>query len=169
MSRNYRYTGKYQLTSHIATILLVLILFISISYFFFFARPDERAQQLALQKELGVNQELWENRRPGSYRYVVERDCNCPDEDKRAYTATEQAGQRRAKFPIPVESVTGILLTAPPRPVWIDDIFDVLARALGNGSNVDVRYDNALGYPKTVVISPDERYEIRDFEVFGSR
>ena len=44
MSKVYRPEGRYQLTSHAAAILIVMIIFVSVSYYFFLARPDEQAQ-----------------------------------------------------------------------------------------------------------------------------
>ena len=117
---------------------------------------------------------LWQSMRrrqhsgPPSGRLVsdtLDRACDCPAEDDRSYVATELDGQRTAEFPIPVESVSGALITAPPRTLWIDDIFGIIVRALRSGAVIDVRYDQALGYPEFVEIGPDEQYEIRDFEL----
>jgi hypothetical protein len=59
----------------------------------------------------------------------------------------------------------GDLISVPPRPLWIEDIFGIIERALRSGAVIEVRYDLALGYPESVVIGPDEEYEIRDFEI----
>lgn len=165
MSKNYRPDGRYQVTSHAAAILLVLIVFVSVSYYFFLAKPDEQAQRLELMAEYEAAAARWSAERPPSFRYVLDRTCNCPDEDGRAYTVAELDGERRAEFPIPVESVGGELITAPPRPLWIDDIFGIIERALRSGAVIDVRYDQAFGYPESVIIGPNEQYEIRDFEL----
>ena len=165
MSRNYRPEGKYQVTSHIAVILLVLILFVSVGFFFFLAKPDEQARKIQVADEFEHNRDLWTIEQPLSFRYVVDRTCDYPAEDSRAYIATEQAGERSARFPIPVEDVSGALIDVPPRPVWIDDILDILQRKIRSSQDVEVRYDTAFGYPVLVVAGPDERYEIRDFEV----
>ncbi len=165
MSKKYRPDGRYQVTSHAAAILLVLIVFVSVSYYFFLAKPDEQAQRLGLTAEYEAAAARWSAERPPRFRYVLDRTCDCPPEDARAYAVTEQDGQRRAEFPIPVESVSGELITAPPRPLWIDDIFGIIERALRSGAIIEVRYDQALGYPESVIIGPDEQYEIRDFEL----
>jgi hypothetical protein len=57
------------------------------------------------------------------------------------------------------------LVTSPPRPVVIDDVFDVIERALRSGMLIEVRYDSDFGFPERVVVSADDRYEIRDFEI----
>lgn len=165
MSRKYNLEGRYQVTSHIAVILFLLILFVSVSYFFFLAKPDEQASRLEMLDEFETAQALWQSRQPESFRYVVDRICNCPDEDGRAYLVIQHDGQRSAQFPIPVESRTGILITIPPAPVWIEDIFEIVERALRSNTAIEVRYEPAFGYPETVVLGPDEQYEVRDFEV----
>jgi hypothetical protein len=165
MSKKYRPEGRYQVTSHVAAILLVLIIFVSVSYYFFLARPDEQARRVAAQEAYEAALARWEERRPGEFRYVVDRSCACPDEDDRAYTVTERDGRLSAEFAIPVESTAGILVTTPPRPVGIDDVFGVIERSLRSGTPVEVRYDFDHGFPEYVKLSPDDRYEIRDFEV----
>lgn len=165
MSRNYRPDGRYQVTSHIAVILLVLILFVSVGYFFFLTKPDEQARRGEVMAEYEAAAARWASERPRRFQYVLDRTCDCPAEDDRPFVAIELDGQRTAEFPIPVESVSGELLPAPPRPLWIDDIFGIIVRALRSGAVIDVRYDQALGYPESVVIGPDEQYEIRDFEL----
>lgn len=169
MSKNYRPQESYQITSHIAVILVVLILFLAVGYFFFIGQPGEQARHMEELDELVSSRALWQSRRPVSYQYVVDRVCNCPDEDDRAYLVIVRDGQQSAQFPIPVESSTGILITAPPRPVWIDEIFAVVELALQENADIDARYDRSWGYPRTVIIGPAEQYEIRDFEVAESR
>ena len=165
VSRHYRPDGRYQVTSHIAVILLVLIMFVSISYFFFLTKPDEDARRNDLLAEYEAASALWDSQRPPRFRYAVDRTCNCPPEDDRSYVASELDGQRSAAFPIPVESVSGELIDSPPTPLWIEDIFGIIVRALRSGAVIEARYDQALGYPEFVVIGPDEQYEIRDFEL----
>jgi len=165
VSRKYRPDGRYQVASHVAAVLLVLIIFVTVSYFFFLAKPDEQARRLELEAEYEAAAARWANGRPSSFRYVLDRRCDCPPEDEQAYIVTDRDGHRGAEFPIPVESVAGDLITTPPRPLWIHDIFGIIERAIGSGAVIDVRYDRALGYPETVVIGPDEVYEIRDFEI----
>jgi hypothetical protein len=165
MSKKYRPEGRYQVTSHVAAILLVLIIFVSVSYYFFLARPDEQAALAAAREALVAAEARWETRRPQDFRYVVDRSCDCPEEDARAYTVTERDGRLSAEFAIPVESSAGILLSRPPRPVRIDDVFGVIERSLRSGMLIEVRYDSDFGYPEVAEIAADDRYEIRDFEI----
>jgi hypothetical protein len=165
MSKKYRPEGRYQVTSHAAAIIIVLIIFVSVSYYFFLARPDEQAQRIDALESLAAAESRWEENRPAAFRYVVDRSCDCPDEDGRAYTVTERDGRLTAEFAIPVESSAGILVTAPPRPVGIEDVFAVVERSLRSGKLIEVRYDSDFGYPENVVVTADDRYEIRDFEI----
>ena len=165
MSRHYKPDGRYQVTSHVAAILLILILFVSVGYYFFLAKPDEGARRAGMMAEYEAAAALWATERPSRYRYTVDRACDCPAEDDRSYVVTEIDGRRTAEFPIPVESVSGELIPAPPRPLWIDDIFGIIVRAIRSGTVIDVRYDQALGYPEFVEVGIDEQYEIRDFEL----
>lgn len=168
MSKKYPLEGQYQVTSHLAVILLVLILFVAVGYFFFLAKPDEQANRLDLMAEFEANSALWTRERPSRISYSIDRTCDCPAEDGRPYQVRETDGQRSARFPIPVEASDGTTISVPPRPVWIDDIFGIIERALRSGIDIDVRYDQALGYPRSVSIGPDEQYEIRDFERINS-
>jgi hypothetical protein len=165
MSKIYRPDGRYQLTSHAAAILVVMIIFVSVSYYFFLARPDEQAQASNALDALDAAKARWAENRPAAFRYVVDRRCDCPDEDSRAYTVTERDGNLSAEFAIPVESTAGILITAPPRPVAIRDIFAVIERSVRSGNLLDVRYDHDFGYPEHVTVADDDRYEVRDFEI----
>jgi len=170
MARTYTPKIKYELTSHIAVVLLLLIVFVSVSYFFFFVRPDEGARQRELTAELERNLALWENNRPSWFRYVVDRGCDCPPEDEMRFVATEKDGIRSAVFPIPVESNEGGLITVPPNPVWVDDVFTLVEQTVQRGLDLEVRYHQRYGFPEFVEVSTTgsvvEQYEIRDIEIF---
>lgn len=164
--------GVYQSTTLIAAVFLLLILFVSVGYFFLIPPPDEAPQQSAIIRELQENRLAWENSRPLSYRYVVERSCYCSQEYVTPYIATEEQGRKTAEFLVSVESGTGEFLSEPSEPLWISDIFDELAKAIEADAQpvVEVTYDSRYGYPASVNIrypQPDAgmRYEIRDFEV----
>jgi hypothetical protein len=176
MIRKYQPKTRYELTTHAAVILSLLILFVSVSYFFFIAKPDERARQIEMSATLKVSKEAWASQHPARFRYVVDRACDCPTEVSTRYIVTERTGQREAVFPIPVESSAGILITIPTEPVWIEDIFGKIEAALDRGIAIEVRYHPRYGFPEHVIIRQDEngpgafeQYEIRDFEVFDAR
>ena len=136
MSRAYRPETKYQVTSLIAVVLLLLIVFVSVGYFFFLARPDQFAAQNELSRAFADATALWQERRPAAYRYVVDRQCNCPPEVDRAYVVTVDRDGRRAAFSIPVESSAGLLLDRPENPVWLETVVDDIARALESGDEI---------------------------------
>ena len=88
------------------------------------------------------------------------------------YVATERRDYKSAEYRRPVQTKYGDLLTTPPRPVWIDDLFEIVMQAVSDGDNVSVSYDVRFGYPTMVDIKrddkgtdADDRYEIRDLEV----
>ena len=176
MARVYKPKGTYQVTTHVAVVLLVLVIFVSVGYFFFLGKPNEEAKRLELGEELSTKRQLWDSRRPTSFQYVVERDCDCVNEDERPFSVTDREGQRSARFPIPVESSTGELISVPPNPIWIEGVFALIDETLQVGGIAKVRYDSLYGYPETAEIRRDgdrkmiiERYEIRDFEVLERR
>ena len=164
--------GEYQSTTLIAVVLLLLILFVSAGYFFLIPQPGEPPQQTAMSGKLQESQLTWENNRPLSYRYVVQRSCYCSLEYLTPYIVTEERGRKTAAFLVSVESDSGEFLNSPPEPAWISDIFGELTNAIESeaGPVVDVIYDRRYGYPASATIQypqPDAgmRYEIRDFEV----
>jgi hypothetical protein len=169
MARTYTPRGKYELTSLIAVVLLLLIVFVSVSYFFFFVKPGEGARQRELTAELESNLALWNSARPSAFRYVVDRRCDCQPEDEMRFVVTVQAGKRTAEFPIPVESSEGVLINVPPHPIWIEDVFALVAQAVRNGAEVEVRYHQRYGFPEFLDLTKEgsaaEQYEIRDIEV----
>jgi hypothetical protein len=175
MSRTYRPETKYQLMSHVAVVLLLLILTVSVGYYMFLARPDEFAARLEMMEALEAANARWDERAPAEYRYVVDRSCDCPPEIDRAYVVTVDSNGRAAAFPIPVESSAGVVLDAPVTPVWLENIVDDIERTLRSGSDVEARYNYLYGYPEYVDLSPGatrptavSQFEIRDFEVIRS-
>lgn len=164
--------GVYQPSTHLAAVVLVLIVFVSAGAVLLLTATDERQDTEALLDELAASRALWAGRRPDAFRYVVERDCACPAEDSAAYIATERFGVQSAEFRLPVESGSGEFLSAPPRPIWIDDVFALVEAALQAEEAVTVRYDANRGYPTYAAIGDDadagvigRRYSVRDFEI----
>jgi hypothetical protein len=168
--------GIYQITTFLAVVLLLLILFVSTAYFFVIPTPDKvRAQEDALGI-LAENRTAWESSQPASFRYVVDRDCNCDPEYVEPYVATEDGSTRAANFNVEVESASGEFLSSPPDPVWIGDLFDLIERSLSDDRVVDVKYDKDLVYPESLVVHPEQpspgsvyRIDVRDFETLAYR
>ena len=172
MARNYTPSTKYLFSNHFSVLIVLLIIFVSVGYFIFLGKPGEEAERLRLLEEYAQAKETWAEAAPASYRYVVDRDCDCAAETDRAYTVTATHAGRVAEFPIPVEASSGEMLTGPRDPVWIEDLFSMIGRALDGGALVNVGYNYLYGYPEAVDLSPGDdaaaagdRFEVRDFEV----
>ena len=163
-------------TTLIAVALLLLILFVSVGSLTLLSNAEEPLHDPDLVSELLQNLQAWEETRPLSYRYVVQRSCTCQKEDVAAFVATEKRGQRMSAFVVSVESSSGEFLSEPPNPVWIGDIFDELINAVEEDSRplIEVAYDNRYHFPVSVNIqyasaAASVLYEIRDFEVLEHR
>jgi hypothetical protein len=176
MSNRRPLAGIYQITTFLAVVLLLLILFVSAAYFFVIPSPDPSREQHDALGVLAKSRTAWESGRPASFRYVVDRDCQCVPEYVEPYIATEQAGTRTAIFNIEVESADGEFLSIPPEPIWIGDLFDLIERSLVDDKLVEVEYDRDLGFPVSIVVHPEPsptdsvyRVEVRDFETLEYR
>jgi hypothetical protein len=172
MTRKKPLAGIYQLTTFLALVLLLLILFISAAYFFMIPAPDKTPAHEDLLEKLSASRNTWESGRPASFRYVVDRDCYCDPAYVEPYVANEERGSKSAAFVIEIESSTGEFISAPPKPVWIDDLFDLIEQSVGDEERVEVEYDKDLGFPVSILVHPDAsppdsvyRVEIRDFEI----
>lgn len=169
--RTYR-KSVYQSSTHLAVVLLLLIIFVSVAYFFAISEPQNPPRQTKILDELQVNQKAWESRRPLSFRYIVDRTCSCLAEFVEPYVATEQRGYRTAEYRSYVQTRSGDVLTTPPRPVWIDDLFGLVEQAVSEDDIVKAAYNPRYGYPTLIDINrghkagdANDRYEVRDFEV----
>lgn len=142
--RSWRKTG-FQPTSLIAAVLLLMVVFVSVAYFFFLAEPRLSVDQEAMLADLHMRRGQWEEKRPPAFRYVVERDCECPLDYTEAFTVIEY-------------------LDEPDNQSWIDDSFDVLSAAIDSGEDASVRYDPRYSYPNDYSVADEQTY-VRDFEV----
>ena len=176
MTRRKSLAGIYQITTFLAVVMLLLILFISAAYFFMIPAPDQDPAEKDLMAELATNRSTWTSAQPASFRYVVDRDCYCDPAYVEPYVATEDRGRRSAAFVIEIESSAGEFISMPPEPVWIDDLFDLIEESVRDGDHVVARYDKARGFPVSILVHPDPpppdsvyRVEVRDFEVIEYR
>lgn len=167
---------RYQLTTLIAVALLVMIMFVAVGYFFMIVDSERPPERPGMQATLDTNRELWDSRRPVAFRYVVERHCQCDIEYRRPYTGMEQDGYRTAQFSSPLQQDSTANAGAPPEPLWLDDIFDLLVTAIGEARVLNASYDPGFGFPTNVSIdwsSADDddalRIIVRDFEVIEYR
>lgn len=170
-ARNWR-KGVYQSTTYIAIVLLLLIIFVSAAYFFAIPEQQILPNQAKILDELRASREAWDRTRPLSFRYIVDRTCNCPEEYMEPYVATEQRGYRTAEYRSHVQTRSGEVLATPPQPVWIHDLFGLVENAIAVHDAVRVAYNPRYWYPTLIDIERDQdgedandRYEIRDFEV----
>ncbi len=176
MTRRKPLAGVYQLTTFLALVMLLLILFISAAYFFFVPAPDAPWDDRDLLAVLEQNRATWEAERPVSFRYVVDRDCYCGRTYVEPYVAIEERGRKSAAFAIEIETPTGEFISAPPGPVWIDDLFDFIEQSMRQEKSVDAEYHKDLGFPVSIVVNPEPmppdsvfRVEVRDFETLEYR
>ena len=145
--------ARYQPTSLVAIVLLMLIIFVSVGYFFSIPEPGQSAHEQMLLMELHANKQAWEEKRPPAYRFVVQRSCDCPLEERQPFAVSED------------------LDSMSPGKGWLDDLFVTIEAALGNSAQVAVSYDPRFNYPSSIRISyPDAPGEwlqttVRDFEV----
>ena len=116
MTRRKPLAGIYQLTTFLALVLLLLILFISAAYFFVIPTPEETPGNGDALAEVTANRGTWAAQRPASFRYVVDRDCYCDPAFVEPYIATEERGSKSAAFVIEIESASGDFISSPPDP-----------------------------------------------------
>jgi hypothetical protein len=176
VTRRKPLAGVYQLTTFLALVMLLLILFISAAYFFVVPAPDKSSDDKDLLAVLEQKRATWEAERPASFRYVVDRDCYCERTYAEPYVAIEERGMKSAAFAIEIETPTGEFISAPPRPVWIDDFFDFIEQSVREEKSVHVEYHKDLGFPVSIVVNPEPappdsvfRVELRDFETLEYR
>ena len=176
MTRRKPLAGIYHLTTFLALALLLLILFISAAYFFFIPAPDHASEDGDLLAVLAQQRATWEAQRPAAFRYVIDRECYCERTYVEPYVAIEEHGSKSAAFAIEIESSSGDFISAPPGPVWIDDLFDLIEQSVREEKAVDVEYHEELGYPASLVVHPEPappdsvyRVDVRDFEILEYR
>lgn len=162
--------STFHATSIIAVVLLLLIMFTSAAWFIMFPDGPVPTSSPGFDQTLRQNIAKWEENRPVSFRYVVQRDCACPTEDTRAYIATEERGRKSAHFLVAVESSSGESLEEPPRPMWISDVFNELRESAPSAQEIRADFHSRYGFPEsaTIDLGPTDskmQYTIRDFEV----
>lgn len=161
---------RFQITSLLAVVALLMIVFLTSAWFFFTASPpvpEETARAIA---QLHAQKEIWNNAKPASYRYVVERDCACALTFTTPYLAFEDRGAKSVRFSDLDLARFDDDIAVPDDPVWIDDLFASIERSFERGDALTVRYDPRYGFPtfvgRVTEESSDEfRISVRDFEV----
>jgi hypothetical protein len=173
--RPWRRTG-FQATTLIAVALLLLILFVTAGYFFTLATPGTMPVRDGLQSAFERNAELWDGRRPDAFEYVVERSCFCAPDYRQPYRVRESGSERSARYASPLAPDAREYRGSPPEPVWIEDLFSLVERAIAEADTVEVGYDPAWGFPTSISIDwsqqaadEEQRFSVRDFRVLEYR
>ena len=138
--RSGRTTG-FQSTSLITGALLLLILFVSVGYFFFLHQPGLSPDQQSALAELHERRAEWEDERPPAFRYEVDR----PADYVKPFTVVED-------------------LDRPENRAWLDEFFALIEKTMLAGEPVSVSYDARFGYPSDFTIANEDTI-VRDFEV----
>ena len=151
--RAWRNTA-YQSTALVAVVLIVVIIYISAPYFTTVPVPEFSGEQEFLLDELYAKKQRWEENRPASFRYVVERKCTCPAEHVKPFSVVEDLDARNI------------------RVSWIDDFFIDAEKAILDSAQVVITYDALYSFPVAISISyldgaEDSWQEIyvRDFDI----
>jgi len=142
--RSWRKPG-FQPTSLIAGVLLIMIIFVSVGFFFFLHQPGLTAGQEVMLVELRERRAEWERKRPPAFRYEVERQCACPLDYTEPFTVIEYLDE------------------ADNHP-WIDEFFQAIEESLLAGDPVTVSYDARYAYPNDFSLDNEDVF-VRDFEV----
>ena len=162
--------SAYHSTTLIAVVLLLLILFVTSGFFFWLQPSDDDGNPAEYVDALDVHLARWSEQRPASFRYVLDRNCECDVGTSTPYIVIDERGSRSAEFLTPLEVRPGEVLSAPTEPLWIHDVFQEVRRAVSDATELDVTWDERFGFPARVSVryaNPDAwyEYEIRDFEV----
>lgn len=156
----------FQITTHVAVALLLLILFVVSAYVFVESGSSKADTQQELLAEIEVQRREWNKNRPLYYEYAVARDCDCPNEIRAPYKVSVQF-LPAAWFPVDIEAESGTMISVPESPVWLPQLFELATDAVDANETVTLRYSRRYGYISSLHIVRDDgseiRYEIRDF------
>jgi len=164
--------SRFQATTLIAGVVLLLVLFVSVGYFFTIVDRTASQEHEKLLTEIRANEERWQSSRPASYRYVVDRNCICPSEYTEPYRVTVERGARTTEYlPMRGDDSTRTQ-SVPPAAVGLEELFVVAADAVTGSSPVDVVFDSRFGYVATLrlggpnsLIGRPLTISVRDFDV----
>ena len=145
--RAWRKTA-YQSTALVAVVLIVIIIYISTPYFTTVPVAEFSDEQELLLDELYAKKQRWEENRPASFRYVVERKCDCPIEHTKPFPVMEDLDAKNI------------------RVSWIDDFFVAIEEAILDSAQVAVTYDALYSFPVAISISYPDRPEDSSQEIY---
>lgn len=167
--RRSRRPLRFDATTAIAVVLLLLFVFLGAGYFQLLPVDEAPAVRQSARSELAENEARWRTQRPDGVAYTVVRRCDCERAWREPYLAREDGSGRSARFRDPLVGADGAT-TSPPDPLWIDELFATVREAQAAGLRVDVEYDSRYGYPARVRIQTDDAgsdraFDVRDFRV----
>jgi hypothetical protein len=124
--------------------------------------PDEDEQEFVAARA------RWEEADLNDYSYLLILHCECPLSTSGPFEVKVKGGELRSV------THTGDLEGARPDVVMIDDLLEVIAVAVAAGIDVDVTYDDDLGYPSMAIIDTEAvavdgglAFSVADFEIAG--
>lgn len=157
-------------TTLLAGVALLLILFVTTAWFFVLPETGRSPEMLALGERNEAMLAEWSARRPGEYRYVVERNCDCSSDYTRPYSVSYVGGIHTVGWFRSMREESG--LAAPPDAVLVEDLFALIRRASAEADALEVSYSARFAHPTRVVIDwsaeaadDEQRFDVRDFEV----
>ncbi len=94
----------------------------------------------------------WRAMHPTDYSFTITHHCECPAERTGPFQVTVLDG----RFAEAVRMVDGVSVDAAEMPAaTVDAAFELIRVWIDLGTDVDVTYDEVLGYPTLVLIDPE--------------
>ena len=126
--------------------------------------PDPRMKQI--QRRYDLNFKKWKARKQQNYTFTLQRSCHCLPEHTTPMQVTVQNGK---VISATTESLTvgqdsqgnpvdNVVIDVTDRALSIDQLFNEIKLAIDNkAAAIDVKYDPAWGYPRSIAIDLDKR------------
>ena len=126
--------------------------------------PDPRMKQI--QRRYELNFKKWQARKQQNYTFTLQRSCHCLPEHTTPMQVTVQNGK---VISATTESLTvgqdsqgnpvdNVVIDVTDRALSIDQLFNEIKLAIDNkAAAVDIKYDPAWGYPRSIAIDLDKR------------
>ncbi len=161
----------FQAATLLAGVIMLLIIFVSAGYILTLPAPDQNgASPDPRLEEVERQRNLWRRRQPEAYVYVVDRDCDCPDDYAEPYRVTVDATGTSFRYDGDYRS--SLFGDRPEDPADIEQLFDLVQAAIVSGQSVQVFYDTEYGYPAIARINREDArpveefaFDVRDFRV----
>lgn len=149
-----------------AVIFLVLLLFLPVAYFFGEMTSDVAADRQRLIGDLEEKRATWSTNKPDQFQYLIRRRCFCGEEIVRPFKVIVRNGAVR------VLAIDDAPVKMLPAIASVEDLFDVLEKAIREADRVSVAYSDEYAFPVQIridwsseVIDEEDSYQISSFEV----